>query len=423
MCGLCFQWQHRSGRRAQHKPTPLPGKEMFRETAEGTTQHFMKLQEQSRANRDDLSTAEGNHLATAGEGEESRKSTDEKMPGGLLRSRLLSSAKYIPVRVSPEERVYLRLLEGALEVSEYTDKVDVVRGWSWGNSKLETMREEMGDLLQQLLGLAVAGNYKQGVQLIAQNDMQENAAFFRKVLEIGRRFKITNPDKMRCSYGKLIYMLQDAPAAIDFSLQADIRTVYSVLEDKGGLDLLEDPDTPVAIDAVSNLSAYGEEAPSRAGLQARTRAKAEAVERLTAKYATKQLTAAEIEECLASLSDFNSFIDANRRPVDDMLILLDTFFDRDKPEGPFSLEISAGLRGSKLSHSHATQYTFVLQTLALWQKTTDNMFRLWILAERVRDSLGDACNAGAAAGAPEPRAWLMVDGLAVCSRCLAHVAR
>ena len=25
MCGLCFQWQHRSGRRAQHKPTLLPG--------------------------------------------------------------------------------------------------------------------------------------------------------------------------------------------------------------------------------------------------------------------------------------------------------------------------------------------------------------------------------------------------------------
>ena len=24
MCGLCFQWQHRSGRRALHKPTPLP---------------------------------------------------------------------------------------------------------------------------------------------------------------------------------------------------------------------------------------------------------------------------------------------------------------------------------------------------------------------------------------------------------------
>ena len=415
MCGLCFQWQHRSGRRAQHKPTPLPGKEMFRETAEGTTQHFIKLQQQNKAHREESSTAEGHQLAAGGADDshdETKSSTEASMRGGLLRSRLLNSAKYIPMRVSPEERVYLRLLEGALEVSEYTDKVDVVRGWSWRNSKTETIREEIGDLLQQLLGLAVAGNYKQGAQLIAQSDMQANAAFFRKVMEIGRRFKITNPDKMRCSYGKLIYLLQDSPSAIDFSLKADIRTVYSVLEEKEGLGLLEDADTAAAIDAVTNAAAYGEDAPSRASLEARTRAKAQAIERLCAKYASDALSADDIQQCLASLSDFNSFIDSNRRPIDDMLILLRTFFHPDKPDGNFSLEISSGMRGSKLSHSHATHYTFVLQTLSLWQKTTDNMFRLWILAERVRARCPRTCLPA-----------VLHEGAAIarCNPCLAHM--
>jgi len=280
-CGLCFQWQHRSGRRLQHKPTALPGKEMFRETAEGTTQHFISLQQKGKGGTAADSAAKGAVNASESETkDEAGGASSKTLAGQHLRSRLVALSQYIPVRISSEERVYLRLLEGALEVSEYTDKVDVVRGWSFRNSKQDTIREEIGDMLQLLLGLVLAGNYKQGAQLVAGADMQENAAFFQKVLEIGRRFKITNPEKMRCSYGKLIYLMQDAPSAMDFSVKSDIRTVHSVLDEKDGLALLEDEDTPQAIEAVSNAAGYGQEAPSRSSIEARAAAKQLAIERL-----------------------------------------------------------------------------------------------------------------------------------------------
>ena len=166
MCGLCFQWQHRSGRRAQHKPVALPGKEMFRENAEGTTQHFILLHQQSKNKAaggvKDLGAGQGGQADGAYDGKEADDDgAAVARSHGLAASHLAASSAFIPMRVTPEERVYLRLLEGALQVSEYTDKVDITRGWGWRNSKQDTIREEIGDLLQLLLGLAVAANHKQ----------------------------------------------------------------------------------------------------------------------------------------------------------------------------------------------------------------------------------------------------------------------
>ena len=381
MCGLCFQWQHRSGRRAQHAPTPLPGKEMFRESAQGTTQHFITLLQ----NEDEARTLPqawekeeaANHKDDAGE-----HSNQDQLSGAFLHSKLQASAQFIPLRVSDEERALLRLLEGALEVSEYTDKVDVERGWGWRNSRHDSIREQLSDLVQLMLGLQVAGNYKQGVQLVAGADTKANTAFLQKVLEIGRRNKITNPEKMRCSYGKLMYILQDAPSAIDLSLKTEIKSVHSFLEARGGLALLDDPETVIAIQAVSNAVGVGEDPRSRTWVESMREGKQAAIKRVCARFSTTTLSEPDIEYCLASLSDFNAFINSNRRPVDDMLALLKKHFDPASPQDNLSLQICQGRAGSKLSHSHATQFTFVLQTLMLWQKVTEHMFRLWLLADR-----------------------------------------
>jgi hypothetical protein len=56
----------------------------------------------------------------------------------------------------------------------------------------------------------VASDYRAGQVLFAERTFQENAQFFSRIFEIGRRYKIMNPEKMRSAYGKLMYMLQVA---------------------------------------------------------------------------------------------------------------------------------------------------------------------------------------------------------------------
>lgn len=46
-----------------------------------------------------------------------------------------------------------------------------------------------------------------------------------------------------------------------------------------------------------------------------------------------------------------------------------------------SLAIQSGRGGSFLTHDHATQFRFVLQSLTLWRQIQREMFRLWIAAD------------------------------------------
>lgn len=77
-------------------------------------------------------------------------------------NNFLERAKYIPLRLQLEERRLLRLLEAALSVSEYTDKVDVL---SW-KSKTSRIHAQIKDICAILCGLVVAQDYKKGQQLV-----------------------------------------------------------------------------------------------------------------------------------------------------------------------------------------------------------------------------------------------------------------
>lgn len=114
-------------------------------------------------------------------------------------------AKFIPLRLTLVERKYLRLLEAALQVSEYTDKIDTL---GFGLSKAKRIVHQIRELCAILSGLVLSADYKLGQELFLGRDFQRNAEFYQKIFELGRRHKIMNPDKMRSTYGKLIYLLQ-----------------------------------------------------------------------------------------------------------------------------------------------------------------------------------------------------------------------
>jgi len=125
---------------------------------------------------------------------------------------MLSFSNYInvitehcPLRFTDAERQVWRILESALEVSEYTDKIDVIRG---GQNKARLKVEQIQYLCHIISGLIVSHSYERGQKLSAR--LLENGSIYQNIFELGRRMKITNPKSMRTTYGKLMWMLMDA---------------------------------------------------------------------------------------------------------------------------------------------------------------------------------------------------------------------
>jgi len=164
---------------------------------------------------------------------------------------------------------------------------------------------------------------------------------------------------------------------LSFSCVKPIRTVYSVLEHHGALDLLRDDLVSVA---TKEIYADGR---SRRDVQKEIKSKERAIETLASRYQREGLNQERVRQCLYSIGDNHAFLRTNRDPCDRMIHYLKTYFHPTQAkESKHSLAIRSGKGGARLSHDHAKQYAYVLQSLTLWREILHDMFRLWSLTEQ-----------------------------------------
>ena len=81
----------------------------------------------------------------------------QPQPGESVGDWFVKRAQYIPLRLTLSERKFLRLLEAALQVSEYTDRIDT---FVYG-SKVKRIVAQIRELCAILSGLVLAADYKQ----------------------------------------------------------------------------------------------------------------------------------------------------------------------------------------------------------------------------------------------------------------------
>ena len=142
-----------------------------------------------------------------------------------------------------------------------------------------------------------------------------------------------------------------------------IKTVYSVLEEHDGLDLLRDDLITVATKEIYSEGRH------RRDIQKDIKSKERAIETLSARYSRKDLSQENIKQCLYSIGDNHAFLRANRDPCESMIGYLKQYFHPTQAKDTnSSLAIRNGKGGARLSHDHSRQYAYVLQSLTLWRE-------------------------------------------------------
>ncbi|KAL1934812.1 hypothetical protein VTP01DRAFT_6994 [Rhizomucor pusillus] len=367
-CEVCHAMLHRTGNRRKHISRNLAVNAPKTDATakdHGANGTDTSSAQKSNGNDEKMSTAAMDLDGTIIQGS-----------GATFGEWMEKRAKYVPLRLDAEERNLLRLLEAALNVSEYTDKIDIL---TYAN-KARRIVAQIRDLCAIISGLLVASDYKTGERLFSERSVKQNEELFQRVFEVGRRHKIMNPEKMRSTYGKLMYMLMDSvmPEVEDmlgFSCVIPIKTVFDYLKANDCLELLHDDAIALATREIST------EFKSRAQIDAEVQRKKRAIEMLSQKYANDRVSADDIVRCLASLSDNHAYLKANRDPCEKMLKYLTKYFNPTKTESGYSLAIVAGRHGHRLTHSHSAQFSYVHQSLCLWREIVHEMFMLWSLAD------------------------------------------
>ncbi|PRT55357.1 hypothetical protein B9G98_02977 [Wickerhamiella sorbophila] len=353
-CSVCFDYLHRTGKRKQHKVKRLAAEQ----TAAAETPTSDAHEEPCPVETAEAAEIEAPDAETA------------------AIARFKDNTSFIPMRLTAEERKLFRLLEAALNVSEYTDKIDV---YSY-SSKAKRIVQQLKEMCTVLTGLVVANGMEEGQRLMDDKEFVRNADWYQTIFEIGRRYKIMNPERMRATFGKLMYMIMDSRLPevkdnLEFDLYKPILTVQSFLEQHGGLELLDDPLVFVATMEIRS------EGRSRLQVQKDIKQKELAIERLARKYSSKQLPSEGVRQALYSVGDYHAYLSANRTPVRTMIERLKQYFNPETFENHHSLGISAGSQGARLSHNHRKQYQYVLQSLTLWSELMRDMYKLWSVAD------------------------------------------
>ena len=118
---------------------------------------------------------------------------------------------------------------------------------------------------------------------------------------------------------------------------------------------------------------------------------------LIKRHTTAELSDVDIQRVIDSISDNEAYLTFNVGPVDRAIQILKETFNPNKPDEYYSLELKMKLRktfmslggfssryinnSACLSHDHATQYTFVLQSLTLWRQVMRFLPKLWLYTD------------------------------------------
>lgn len=150
---------------------------------------------------------------------------------------------------------------------------------------------------------------------------------------------------------------------LNFTCVKPIKTVYSVLAEHDALGLLREDIITVA---TKEIYAEGR---SRREVQRDIKSKERAIEELSTRYQHGDLGQEQVRQCLYSIGDNHAFLRTNRDPCDRMIAYLKQYYHPTQAkDSKYSLSIRSGKGGARLSHDHAKQYAYVLQSLTLWRE-------------------------------------------------------